>query len=55
MDLHSLIVTASNFGFPIMVTCYLLVRIEGRLSDLENKINDLTLAINKLSVILSNH
>ncbi|WP_371381775.1 YvrJ family protein [Sporomusa aerivorans] len=32
----------SSYGFPIVVTAYLLVRIEGRLETLAVSINDLS-------------
>lgn len=37
-----------NFGFPIAVTAYLLVRIESRLSQLTESIHDLTTAIESM-------
>ncbi len=35
----------ANFGFPIVVSAYLLVRIEGKLSDLTLSITELAKAI----------
>ncbi|KNF09673.1 hypothetical protein CLPU_2c01240 [Gottschalkia purinilytica] len=32
----------SNLGFPIVVSIYLLVRIEGKLDELTNSINNLS-------------
>lgn len=34
-----------NLGFPIVVSIYLLVRIEGKLNDLTESINELSKAI----------
>jgi len=34
-----------NFGFPIVVSAYLLVRIEGKLGELTNSITELAKAI----------
>lgn len=39
----------ANLGFPIVVSIFLLVRIEAKLSDITGSINELTKAIsNKL-------
>ena len=35
----------SNFGFPIAMSTYLLVRFEGKLNELSLSINDLAKAI----------
>ncbi len=35
----------ANFGFPIVVSAYLLVRIEGKLSDLTMSITELAKAV----------
>lgn len=35
----------ANLGFPITISVYLLVRIEGKLNTLADSINDLTKAI----------
>ena len=35
----------SNFGFPIVVSAYLLVRIEGKLSELTTSITELAKAV----------
>ncbi|MGD9567986.1 MAG: YvrJ family protein [Sedimentibacter sp.] len=37
-----------NFGFPIAVTAYLLVRIESKLSQLTDSIHELTTAIKSI-------
>ena len=34
-----------NFGFPIVVSAYLLVRIEGKLNELSTSITDLAKAV----------
>jgi len=39
-----------NFGFPIVVSAYLLVRIEGKLNDLSTSITELAQAIAVLQV-----
>jgi hypothetical protein len=43
-NIYSLI---ANLGFPIGISVYLLVRIEGRIENLTLSINDLTKAIVK--------
>ncbi|MFA6940428.1 MAG: YvrJ family protein [Clostridiaceae bacterium] len=45
MDMVNLI---GNVGFPIAVSLYLLVRIEGKLENLTNSINELTNVMTKL-------
>ena len=37
-----------NFGFPIAVTAYLLVRIESKLTQLTESIHELTTAIKSI-------
>ena len=44
-DLQSLI---ANLGFPIAISLYLLVRIEGKLQALKDSINDLSHNIIKI-------
>ena len=39
----------SNVGFPIAITFYLLFRIESKLSDLTNSINELSSSIGNLN------
>ncbi|MEA4900369.1 YvrJ family protein [Desulfitobacterium sp.] len=39
-----------NFGFPIVVSAYLLVRIEGKLNELSTSITNLAKAIAVLEV-----
>ena len=43
--MEDLINMVGNFGFPIAVTAYLLVRIESKLSQLTESIHQLTTAI----------
>ena len=40
-----------NYGFPMVVTAYLLVRIEGRLEDLDRSLHQLTRAVENKSDI----
>lgn len=40
-----------NFGFPIVVSAYLLVRIEGKLNELSMSITELAKAIAVLGVV----
>lgn len=40
--MEELIAQIANVGFPIVVSMYLLVRIEGKMSDLTRSINKLT-------------
>lgn len=44
---EALLVQAANYGFPMVVAVYLLVRVE-------KKLDDLTLAINNLERTLGN-
>ena len=44
MDLN-VIEMVANFGFPCMVTMYLLVRIEAKFDKLSDSINELTISI----------
>jgi len=39
--MEQVLTQAANYGFPMVVAIYLLVRIEGRLEQLANCINDL--------------
>lgn len=39
----------ANFGFPIVVSIYLLVRIEGKLDQLTESINKLSKAITRIN------
>ena len=38
----------ANLGFPIVISIYLLVRIEGKLNQLSESINELTKTIGKI-------
>lgn len=38
----------ANLGFPIVITLYLLIRIEGKLETLTKSINSLSINIEKL-------
>jgi hypothetical protein len=46
--MEDFITLLGNFGFPIAVTAYLLVRIESRLSQLTESIHELTTAIKSM-------
>ena len=39
--------SVANLGFPIVISLYLLVRIEGKLNDLTKSITELAQAISK--------
>jgi hypothetical protein len=39
--MEQLLAYTANFGFPIVISMYLLVRIEGKLEQLSGSINDL--------------
>lgn len=43
--MEHLYTSIANLGFPIVVSIYLLVRIEGKLNDLTESINELSNAI----------
>ena len=45
MDMDQLLIAAANYGFPMMVSSYLLVRMEGKLDKLSSNIDLLTRAI----------
>ena len=44
--MEHLYTSIANLGFPIVVSIYLLVRIEGKLNELTESINELSKAIN---------
>ncbi|MBY0756812.1 YvrJ family protein [Clostridium sardiniense] len=46
--MESFIEVASNVGFPIAISLYLLIRIEGKLETLTNSINNLSNVMSKL-------
>lgn len=41
--------SVANVGFPIAITFYLLVRVEGKLDKLSSCISDLKLSIDKMN------
>ncbi len=43
--MEDLITQIANVGFPIAVSCYLLIRIESKMSELTKSINDLSSSI----------
>ncbi|QGU00852.1 Hypothetical protein SYNTR_2258 [Candidatus Syntrophocurvum alkaliphilum] len=43
--MEEMLVAIGNFGFPIVVSAYLLIRIEGKLNDLSKAIVELREAI----------
>lgn len=44
--MDQLLAYAGNYGFPMVISVYLLVRIEGKLEQLTSSINDLGKVIN---------
>ncbi|MFA9423171.1 MAG: YvrJ family protein [Sedimentibacter sp.] len=46
--MEELLNIVGNFGFPIAVTAYLLVRIESKLTQLTQSIHELTTAIKSM-------
>ena len=48
--MQELLTLAGNFGFPIVVSAYLFVRIEGKLNELSRSITELAKAIVILQV-----
>lgn len=48
--MEELLKLVGNFGFPIVVSAYLLVRIEGKLNELSTSITELAKAIAVLEV-----
>lgn len=45
MDVEALLQQVANYGFPMVLSWYLLVRMEGRLDRLTDSINDLARSI----------
>ena len=45
--MEGFLMSIGNYGFPMVVTAYLLVRIEGRLEDLDRSLHQLTRAVEK--------
>ncbi|MGG7144670.1 YvrJ family protein [Clostridium nigeriense] len=46
--MEELVNLVANIGFPIAVSLYLLIRIEGKLENLTNSINNLSQTINSM-------
>lgn len=46
--MDDLVILIGNYGFPIAVTAYLLVRIESKLSKLTDSIHELTTVIKSM-------
>jgi hypothetical protein len=46
--MNELMDLVANIGFPIAVSLYLLIRIEGKLENLTNSINNLAQTINSM-------
>lgn len=46
--MENLYTSIANLGFPIVITLYLLIRIEGKLETLTSSINNLSINIEKL-------
>jgi len=47
--METILLDAANYGFPMVVTAFLLVRIEGKITTLDTSIQALTRAIEKHS------
>lgn len=47
--MEAIVSLIGNVGFPIAVSIYLLVRIEGKLENLTNSINNLSSVINTIN------
>ena len=45
MELDQMLPAAANYGFPMLVSCYLLVRMEGKIDQLSANIDALTRVI----------
>lgn len=45
MNVEALLAQVANYGFPMVLAWYLLVRMEGRLAKLTDSINDLSRSI----------
>lgn len=43
--MEELVNQIANVGFPIAISCYLLIRIESKISELTKSINDLSNSI----------
>lgn len=49
MEVEALFSQIANVGFPIAISCYLLIRIESKLSELTKSITDLSIVIGKMT------
>lgn len=47
--MEELLQGVANFGFPIIVSAYLLIRMEGKMENLQRAIIDLSNAIERVS------
>ena len=45
MELDQLLTAAANYGFPMLIACYLLVRMEAKIDQLSTNIDALTRVI----------
>ena len=45
MELDQMLTAAANYGFPMLVSCYLLVRMESKIDQLSANIDALTRVI----------
>ena len=45
MELNQMLTAAANYSFPMMVSCYLLVRMENKIDQLSANIDALTRVI----------
>ncbi|MCQ2363666.1 MAG: YvrJ family protein [Acidaminococcaceae bacterium] len=45
MELNEILQSASNYGFPMLISCYLLVRMESRMQELTNALNKLCVTL----------
>ena len=41
MDINQIITMMGNFGFPVVIAVYLLLRFEKKIEELTEKINDI--------------
>lgn len=50
MDINQMVEIVSTIGFPIFITLYILVRLESKMENLNNSINELTTAIKEKDI-----
>ena len=50
-SLNEILQSASNYGFPMLISCYLLVRMESRMNELTEALNKLCIAFVTLSLL----